>query len=104
MRPGPRIKTPDVQIPYKELRKFNPEAARRAVLEYLRAGGHSVAETARLFDIVLPGMDGEAIDIVPRSRISSIAERRHRLAAHAPGHTPGAKKQVPIMPNDNQRP
>jgi putative transposase len=54
MRPGPRIKTPHVQIPYKELRKLNPEAARRAVLEYLKASGHNVAETARLFGINRP--------------------------------------------------
>lgn len=51
MKPGPRIKTAHVQIAYKELRKINPEAARKAVLEFLKANRHNVAETARLFGI-----------------------------------------------------
>ena len=37
-------------IDYKELRACNAEAARRAVLEYLRSG-HRLSETARMFGI-----------------------------------------------------
>jgi transposase-like protein len=40
-----------VHIDYKTLRKLNPEAARRAVLEYLASCEHNVAETARAFGL-----------------------------------------------------
>jgi putative transposase len=54
MKPGPLIKANAAQIDYKELRKINPEAARRAVFDYLRANGHNVAEAARLFGVNRP--------------------------------------------------
>src|SRR5688572_5384156 len=44
MRPGPHIN-------YKTLRRINPEAARRAVLEYLESYEHNIAQTARTFGI-----------------------------------------------------
>jgi transposase len=44
MQPGPHID-------YKTLRRINPEAARRAVLEYLESCEHNVAQTARTFGI-----------------------------------------------------
>lgn len=40
-----------VRIEYKVLRKINPAAARRAVLEYLYSCGHNVTATARAFGI-----------------------------------------------------
>lgn len=43
-----------MKIDYKALRKVNPEAARMAVLEYLRANGGNVAEVARIFGIQRP--------------------------------------------------
>ena len=42
------------RIDYKTLRRINPEAARRAVLEYLASCGHNIAETARVFGITRP--------------------------------------------------
>ena len=36
MRAGPRTNLSDSRIDYKELGKINPEAARKAVLEYLK--------------------------------------------------------------------
>jgi transposase len=44
MLPGPRID-------YKQLRKINPEAARKAVLEYLSSNGHNIAATATMFGV-----------------------------------------------------
>jgi transposase-like protein len=38
-------------IDYKELRKTSPEAARQAVIEYLKSDGGNVSATARLFGI-----------------------------------------------------
>lgn len=43
-----------MKIDYKSLRKINPEAARMAVLEYLKANGGNVAEVARIFGIQRP--------------------------------------------------
>ena len=45
---------PGARIDYKTLRRINPEAARRAVLEYLASCGHNIAETARVFGITRP--------------------------------------------------
>lgn len=40
-----------IRISYKALRNFSPEAARKAVLEYLASNGGNVSETARVFGI-----------------------------------------------------
>ena len=37
MKPGPRMYQPAGKIDYKQLRKINPEAARRTALEYLKS-------------------------------------------------------------------
>lgn len=70
MKPGPPMKAQKVQIDYKELRRINPAAARKAVLEYLKTNGHNVAEAARLFgvnrpviyDILRKGAEGDLRD------------------------------------------
>lgn len=43
-----------IHISYKELRKTSPEAARKAVIEYLKSNGGNVAEAARVFEINRP--------------------------------------------------
>jgi len=45
---------PGVHIDYKTLRRINPQAARRAVLDYLASCGHNIAATARVFGITRP--------------------------------------------------
>ena len=54
VKAGPRTKegvgSGGSKIDYKELRRFNAEAARKAVLEYLKAGA-GISETARIFGI-----------------------------------------------------
>ena len=45
---------PGIRINYKELRKVNPEAARLAVLEYLKTNGGNISDTARIFGITRP--------------------------------------------------
>ena len=41
--------SPGARIDYKTLRQINPEAARKAVLEYLKTNGGNKADVARLF-------------------------------------------------------
>jgi transposase len=43
--------SPGIRIDYKTLREVNPEAARKAVLEYLKTNGGNKAEAARVFGI-----------------------------------------------------
>lgn len=43
--------TPGIRIDYKTLRRVNPEAARQAVLEYLKTNGGNKAAAARAFGI-----------------------------------------------------
>jgi transposase-like protein len=50
MRPGRRTPQTKGAIDYKRLREFNPEAARRAVLEYLKTNPN-ISQTARMFGI-----------------------------------------------------
>ena len=51
MRPGHHTRLLTGKIDYKQLRKINPEAARRAVLQYLKSNGHNVSQTALVFGI-----------------------------------------------------
>lgn len=51
MRAGHRTHPPTGKIDYKQLRKINPEAARRAALEYLMSNGHNISQTASVFGI-----------------------------------------------------
>jgi len=53
MRAGPPTSLSEGRIDYKELRKINPEAARKAVLEYLKTNEANISRTARLFGINL---------------------------------------------------
>lgn len=39
------------KVDYKQLRKINPEAARRAVLEYLKSKGHNISQVGLIFGI-----------------------------------------------------
>ncbi len=46
MRTGHRIPPLRGKIDYKQLRKINPQAARRAVIDYLKSNGHNISHTA----------------------------------------------------------
>ena len=43
--------SPGARIDYKTLRQINPEAARKAVLEYLKTNGDNKADAARVFGV-----------------------------------------------------
>lgn len=58
-------------ISYKELRKINPEAARRAVLEYLQGNGHNISQTAQTFGINRPVI----YDILKKEKEGDLTDR-----------------------------
>ena len=51
MRVGHRTHLLTGKIDYKRLRKINPEAARRAVLDYLKSDGYNISQAALVFGI-----------------------------------------------------
>jgi len=76
MNPGPLIN-------YKELRKVNPEAARMAVLEYLKTNGRNIAQTARVFGIQRPVV----YDILKKNKEGDLKDRP-KIPKHQPNKTP----------------
>ena len=72
-----------MKIDYKSLRKVHPEAARLAVLEYLRANGGNVAEVARIFGIQRPVV----YDILRKAGDRDLTDRS-RAPKSSPGKTP----------------
>ena len=68
MRHGRPMSLPVVKIDYKQLRKINPEAARRAALEYLKTTSHNVSQ-AGLTNRVLPDLSRRT-SAVPLSQLS----------------------------------
>jgi len=42
------------RIDYKKLRRINPEAARQAVLEYLKTNNRNISNAARVFSVNRP--------------------------------------------------
>lgn len=74
-----------VRIDYKTLRAINPEAARRAVLEYLASTGGKVAETARTFGISRPVVYA----ITAKARSGNL-EDRPKTPHRQPRRTPAA--------------
>jgi putative transposase len=76
MRHGHRTHRPIGKIDYKQLRKINPEAARRAVLEYLESNGHNISQTALVF-----GINRTVIyDILSKAREGNLKD--HSRAPH----------------------
>lgn len=51
MKTGHRTNQSIGQINYKALRKINPEAARLAVIEYLKTNKGNISDAARVFGI-----------------------------------------------------
>ena len=68
-----------IRIDYKTLRKINPQAARLAVLEYLKSNGENVSEAAKIF--------GAQRRIVYKA-IKKEKEGDLSDASRAPHHTP----------------
>jgi len=86
MRNGVRTREPVVSIDYKALRKVNAEAARKAVLEYLKRG--SVSSAARVFGITR----AVVYDIIRKEREGDLKDRP-RAPRHQPSKTPAAVEE-----------
>ncbi len=84
MRPGPRIPHRKGVINYKSLRGFNPEAARRAVVEYLKTDSN-ISRTAEMFGITR----AVVYDILKKEEAGDLRDRS-RAPRHQPGKTPAA--------------
>lgn len=71
------------RIDYKKLRAINPEAARRALLEYLKTNNHNIANTAKAFAINRPIV----YDILKKEREGDLKDRSKR-PKNSPNKTP----------------
>lgn len=83
MRSGTRMSCQGVVIDYRCLRAINPQAARRAVLEYLRSCGHNVSRTASVSGINRPVV----YDILRKERDGDLDDRS-KVPHHQPRRTP----------------
>ena len=89
------------RIDYKTLRRINPEAARRAVLEYLGSCGHNIAETARVFGITRPVV----YDILAKQGAGNLQDRSraphrqpHKSLAAVEDQVVAAKNKTRLSP------
>lgn len=71
------------RIDYKKLRRINPEAARRAVLEYLKSNGHNISQGAQVF-----GINRTVIYDILRKEKEDNLKDRSRAPHHQPRRTP----------------
>jgi transposase len=83
MRRGPRTGATEGKIDYKELRAINAQAARKAVLEYLKTNGGNISQAACLFGINRPVV----YDILKRQDEGDLRDRS-RAPQHRPRKTP----------------
>ena len=81
MKAGPRTEMSRGTIDYKELRKVNAEAARRAVLEYLKTNAN-ISQTARMFGITR----AVVYDILRKDKQGDLRDRS-REPKHQPRRT-----------------
>ena len=83
MKAGLRTHQATGKIDYKQLRKINPEAARWAILEYLRTNGGNISDAARVFDINCPVV----YDILRKQKGGNLKDRP-RTPKRQPNKTP----------------
>ena len=79
MKAGHRTEVRGGTIDNKGLRRFNAEAARRAVLEYLKANAN-VSETARMFGITRVVV----YDILEKEREGDLKDRSRAPISQLP--------------------
>jgi len=98
MKPGPRTYQPTGKIDYKQLRKINPEAARRAVLEYLKTNNHNISEAASIFGINRPVV----YHIIKKEKEGDLRDRAKRCPSTNPEGHPWRLKIRPLRLKQNQ--
>ncbi|MGD8968221.1 MAG: integrase core domain-containing protein, partial [Anaerolineae bacterium] len=89
---------PGRRIDYKALREVNPEAARLAVLEYLKTNGGNRSEAARVF-----GINRSVVyDILSKQAAGDLKDRS-RVPKHQPNKTPAETEQKVIEARNKTR-
>ena len=84
MKPGLHTYLPRGKIDYKQLRRINPEAARRAVLGYLKTNRGNISEASSIF-----GINRTVVyDIINKERDGDLKDRS-RVPKHQPKRTSG---------------
>ena len=85
MKHGLRTPLPRGKIDYKQLRRINHEAARKAVLEYLKTNNRNISEAALIF-----GINRTVVyDIIKKEREGDLKDKS-RAPKHQPRKTPAA--------------
>lgn len=90
--------SPGARIDYKTLRKINPEAARKAVLEYLKTNGRNVAEAARMFEI-----NRSVVYDILRKHAEGDLRDRSKVPKHQPNRTPAEIEEKVIAAKNKTR-
>ncbi len=94
MKAGPRTEVRRGTIDYRELRKVNAEAARRAVLGYLRTNAN-ISQTARMFGVTR----AVVYDILKKERQGDLKDRS-RAPRRQPRKTPAViEDKVVVLKN-----
>ena len=89
---------PGRRIDYKALREVNPEAARLAVLEYLKTNGGNRSEAARVF-----GINRSVVyDILSKQAAGDLKDRS-REPKHQPNKTPAETEEKVIEVRNKTR-
>ena len=83
MRAGRHTLAQKGKIDYKQLRRINPEAARQAVIEYLKTNGRNISEAASTFGI----NRAVVYDIIRKEQEGDLKDRS-RSPKHQPRKTP----------------
>jgi transposase len=83
MRAGHRTHPPTGKIDYKQLREINPEAARRAVLDYLKSDGYNIFQAASVF-----GINRTVVYDILRKEKGGNLKDRSRAPRNQPRRTP----------------
>ena len=90
--------SPGTRIEYRVLREVNPEAARLAVLEYLRTNGGNKSDAARAFGFTRPVV----YDILKKQAEGDLSDRS-RVPKRQPNKTPRETETRVMAAKNNTR-
>ena len=90
--------SPGIVIDYKQLRKIHPQAARHAVLEYLKANRGNISQAARAFGLSRPVV----YDILRKQAQGDLGDRS-KAPHHQPRKTPPEVEEKVIQAKNRTR-
>ena len=98
MRAGRHTLAQKGKIDYKQLRRINPEAARQAVIEYLKTNGRNISEAASTF-----GVNRSVVYDIIRKEQEGDLKDRSRSPKHQPRKTSPAVEDKVIQTKNQTR-